>query len=148
MRRKIFSVMFILQLSVAVVAKPPRVNREAIRYTVRLPAVDKVELEKFKTSEMWIEGIEATKVLEGREAQSIAALWRRQDYRLGSAECHYPAFGIKFYSGGKLIAHASLCWMCDNVAFLTPGLRSKQGFAGKSRRGKELLDLFARAFPR
>jgi hypothetical protein len=147
MRHQLYSVMLLLLLSIAVAAKPGRVNREAIRYTIRLPAVDKVELEKFKTREMWVESVEATKVLEGKEAQAVAVLWRRQDYRLGSAECHYPAVGIKFYSGGKVIAHASLCWMCDNIIFLTPDLRLKQSFAGHSKRGKELLDVFARAFP-
>lgn len=147
MQRKLFSVILIVQLAVTVAATPPRVNREAIRYTVRLPAVDRIELEKFETREMRIESIAATKVLEGSEAKAVAALWRKQDYRSLAAICHYPAFGIKFYSKGKLLAYASLCWECNNIVFITPKLELKQAFAGNSKRGHELLEVFTRAFP-
>jgi hypothetical protein len=147
MSRKLFSLMLIMQLGVAVAATPARVNREAIRYTVRLPAVDKIELEKFNPTEMRIESIVATKVLEGKEAQAVAALWRKQDYRSIVATCHYPAFGIKFYSNGKLISYASVCWECENIMFLTPKLSARQGFDGTSKKGKELLEVFTRAFP-
>ena len=150
MRFKVCLLLLILLSSTAVEAKPGPVSadRVALRYTRRLPPVDKVELEKFKTSEMWVESIEATKVVEGREAQAIASLWRTQNYRSISPICHYPAFGIKFYSKGKLILYASLCWQCDNMVFLTPKLGSKQGFDGSSRKGKELLAVFSKAFSR
>ena len=151
MWRKLFTVLLIAQLGVTVAAKPHRkrngVNPDMRRYTLKLPAVDKVELEKFKTREMWVESIEATKVLEGSDAQAVAALWRKQDYRRLAAICHYPAYGIKFYSKGKLLAYASLCWECDNIIFLTPKLEGKQAFDGDSKRGRELLEVFTRAFP-
>jgi hypothetical protein len=147
MWRKILAVFLITQPGLTVAAKPARANRDAIPYTLRLPDVDKIELEKFKTDGKFVESIEATKVLEGDEAKAVAALWRRQDYRSGAAICHEPAFGIKFYSKGKLISYASLCWQCNNIVFLTPKLKSKQGFTGDSKRGKELLEVFTRAFP-
>lgn len=146
MRRAILSLLLVMQACAAVAAKPARVNREAVPYTVRLPAVDRVELEAYEVAEISIKSVKATRVLEGAEARAFAALWRRQDYKPGSAACHYPFVGVKFYSRGRLLAHASVCWMCDNIAFMTPQLRARQSFAGNSRRGKELADAFARAF--
>ncbi len=146
MRRAILSLLLFTQAGAAAAAKPARVNREAVPYTVRLPAVDRVELEAYEVAEMSIQSVKATRALEGAEARAFAALWRRQDYRRGSAACHYPFVGVRFYSGGRLVAHASVCWMCDNISFMTPRLRANQGFVGGSRRGKELADAFARAF--
>jgi hypothetical protein len=146
MGRAILSLVLLMHAGAAAAAKPARVNREAVPYTVRLPAVDRVELEAYEVAEMDIKSVKATKVLEGAEARAFAALWRRQDYKPGSAACHYPFVGVKFYSKGRLIAHASVCWMCDNIDFLTPRLRHRQSFVGGSRRGKELGAAFARAF--
>ena len=147
MWRTLFVVIVLVQLGLTLAAKPSPVNREAIRYTLRLPAVDKIELQKLKPEGRTFEAVEATKVIEGDEARAVASLWRKQDYRSIAAICHYPAFGIKFYAKGELIAHASLCWDCDNIVFLTPKLKAKQGFTGDSKRGKELLDVFSQAFP-
>ncbi len=145
--RFVLSVSLLLPTCAAASAKPPRADREAVPYTVRLPAVDRVELETFNVIEEAIESVEAVKVLEGREARAFAALWRGQDYRHGSAACHHPFFGVKFYSRGRVIAHASVCWACDNINFLSPRLYANQGFVGGSRKGKQLLELFRRAFP-
>lgn len=141
--------LLVILLSSLTIADPARSgdNSEALRYTRRLPRIDKVELEKFKASEIWIESIKARKMIDGREAQAIASLWRTQTYRSRSPICHYPAYGIKFYSKGKLILYASLCWQCDNIEFMTPKLKSRQGFAGSSKKGKELLAVFRAAFP-
>ena len=118
-----------------------------LRYTRRLPSVDRVELQTLKSHEMLIESVQATKVMEGADARRIASLWRRQKYRSFSADCHYPAYGIKFYSRGKLLLYASVCWQCDNIAFIEPkGRYRPQGFDGTSRAGKELLELFEKSF--
>ena len=148
MNRTILCMLLILLSAVAAGATSPPldVNRKVRPYTRNLPRIDKVVLERFKTVEMRVDSIEATKVIEGREVQAIAALWRTQNYRWRTPICHYPAFGIKFYSKGKLILYASLCWECDNIVFLEPRLGVKQGFNGDSRKGKQLLDVFLKAF--
>jgi hypothetical protein len=126
-------------------------NKEAKPYTRDLPAIDKVELLKLDLShsEMWNgKDVEAMKTIEGREARKIASLWRAQAYRSSSAICHEPSYAIKFYSKDKLIAYASVCWMCNNVAFVTPELRRTQGFNGKGIQGQRLLQVFQNAFPK
>lgn len=150
MKRTIWCLLLILLSVGAAEAKSSSldVNRRVRPYTISLPRIDKVELERYKTVEMRIDSIEATKVIEGREAQAIAALWRAQNYRWRTPICHYPAFGIKFYSKGKLILYASLCWQCDNIIFREPRLGVMQGFNGSSRKGKQLLEVFLKAFPR
>lgn len=50
----------------------------------------------------------------GNDAKVIAVLWR--SVPAGSqARCHTPPFGLRFFLGEKLVAEASLCWMCNNV---------------------------------
>lgn len=58
-------VIVLVQLGLTLAAKPSPVNREAIRYTLRLPAVDKIELQKLKPEGRTFEAVEATKVIEG-----------------------------------------------------------------------------------
>ena len=138
--------LFSLLPAAAVTAQPGRGYALTTRLTRRLPAVDKVELEKYKTHEMRIESVEATKTLEGGEARRVARLWRAQNYRPRDPMCHYPVFGIKFYSKGALLLHASVCWECDNIAFMTPRAKGRQGFNGRSAKGKELLGVFLKSF--
>lgn len=128
-------------------ANPFPDRKVPLRYKSKLPRIDKVELQKLKTREMWFESIEATKFIEGSEAQAIATLWRTQNFTSISAMCHYPAFGIKFYSRGKVILYASLCWECDNILVMEPTREDRQGFKGGSRKGQELLKVFTSAFP-
>src|SRR5260370_31062763 len=116
-----------------------------LRYSRRLPRIDKVELQQLKAHEMRIESVEATRVIEGRDARLIATLWRTQRYRSFSADCHYPAYGIKFYAHGKLVLYATLCWQCENIAFIEPR-SGTQGFDGTSSKGKALLELFEKSF--
>jgi hypothetical protein len=136
------SILMAVAFTVAVNAK-----NVPLRYTRRLPAVDKVELQKLKQSEMRIESIEATKILGGKQARHVAALWRGQRFRSRSPDCHYPAYGVKFYSRGKLVLYASLCWECDNIILLEPSLGEKQGFDGDSPAGKRLLELLKTSVP-
>ena len=118
-----------------------------LRYTRRLPPIDKVEIQKLKQVEGRIDSIEAAKMLDGKSATSFAALWRAQRFRSRSADCHYPAYGVKFYAKDKLVLSASLCWECDNIVFMEPSLGVKQGFEGESQKGKELLELMKRSLP-
>lgn len=129
-------------------AKASQIKRVPLRFTRRLPRIDKVELQKLKTKEIWFESIEATKLIEGSEAQAIAALWRTQNYNSFNSICHYPVYGIKFYSRGKVILYASVCWACENILVMEPTLGARQSFDGESRKGQELLKVFSSAFPR
>jgi len=127
-----------------------RGHKEIIPYTLKLPAIDKVELLKVKAIEgIWsrIGPVETSKVIEGSEAQKIASLWRAQTFRSYSSICHNPVYAIRFYSAGRPIVYASLCWMCNNIGFITPQFDFTQGFNGESRRGQDLLQIFRRAFP-
>lgn len=90
--------------------------------------------------------MEATKIVEGDEAQRIASLWRTQQYRPYTASCHLPAYAIKFYSEGKVLVYASLCWECDNIDFISPELKRTQGFDGRGKKGQQLLEVFTKAF--
>jgi hypothetical protein len=117
-----------------------------LRYTRRLPRVDKVELQKVQSAELGIRSIESVKIVEGKQAEAIAALWRTQNFRSMSPECHQPGYAIKFYAHGRLLLYASLCWECDNIDFLEPTLNASQGFNGSSRKGQALLALLRTSF--
>lgn len=122
-------------------------RKEYLPYTRNLPPVDKVELLKLKlVGEEWNGEILATKVLEGAEAQKLASLWRRQTYTSGLAACHNPAYAVKFYSRGKLLAYASVCWSCNNIFMITPKLTTTQSFRGYDRRGEQLSEVLDAAF--
>jgi len=120
-----------------------------VQYTRKLPRIDKVELQKIQPKDMWIGTILGSKTLEGKEARRIASLWRAQKFRSYSAICHEPVYGIKFFSKGRLILYASVCWDCNNIILQEPQLKSggKQGFNGESKMGRRLLEEFMRIFP-
>jgi hypothetical protein len=148
MKHNIFCLFIILLTSVAVQANSSHldVQRKLRPYTRNLPRIDKVELETYNLMEMRVESIARTKTIEGREARAIASLWRTQNYRSFNPICHFPTFGIKFYSKGKLILYATLCWQCDNIVIREPKLRMSQGFDGKSKKGQQLLEALKGAF--
>jgi len=115
------------------------------RLTRTLPTIDKVELQAVIDSELWIKSVEATKTIEGVEAQKVAQLWRSQKWDRSAFACHRPVYAIKFFSHGKLIFYASICWECHNVYFLEPDTRKivgSVGFNSASGKGRELLNLF------
>src|SRR5205807_10126549 len=109
------------------------------RYTRRLPQIDRIELQKVQSAELGIRSVQAVKTIEGKQAQTFAALWRTQNFRSIAPECHQPGFAIRFYAHGTLLLYASLCWECDNIEFLEPKLGGYQGFNGSSRKGRALL---------
>jgi hypothetical protein len=134
----------------AATASPAISGRDSkfVGFTTRLPPIDKIELQEVEAKELWIKRVLATKTLEGREAQSVAKLWRSQRYGDMGAACHYPVYAIKFYSQGKQIAYASLCWECKNIIFVEPELDASLGFAANGARGRQLLAVFKKAFPK
>jgi hypothetical protein len=137
-------------VAVVVIAAPakPGIDAKFARFTTKLPPIDKIELQEVEANELWIKRVLATKTIEGREAHSVARLWRAQKYGGMGAACHYPVYAIKFYSQGKPIAYASLCWECKNVVFVEPDLNDSLGFAANGTRGRQLLAVFKKAFPK
>jgi hypothetical protein len=148
MKKTIFSVTLILLLSFCCFGQGS-IAKEAMPSTKKLPLIDKVELTELKVKgDLWDgSSIKGKRIVEGKEAQGIAALWRTQDYGFDAAACHNPAYAIKFYSKGQEILYATLCWQCDNICFIAPKLKRCQGFSGKSRSGKKLLKVFTDTFP-
>jgi hypothetical protein len=144
---KIGAIFLFTALLVAMAPLGVGAENVSLRYTRRLPRVDKVELQKVQSGEIGIRSIVSVKTVEGKQANAIATLWRTQNFRSRSAACHQPAYAIKFYAHGKLLLYASLCWDCDNIDFIEPTLNASQGFNGSSRKGQALLALLQRSLP-
>ena len=105
-------------------------------YTRNLPKVDKVELFKLTLKDdKWTGAIDGTRVMTGSEARKVASLWRRQTYDSSTSACHEPAYAIKFYFEGKVIAYASICWGCNSILMITPDLGETQSFGGGDKHG-------------
>jgi hypothetical protein len=129
--------------------KRSEINRKTLPYTKRLPSVDKVELLKIGSTNEGGEilSIAATKVVEDTQARTIARKWRSQAFDLNyRAMCHEPPYAIRFFSRGKVVLYASICWACSNIVILEPVV-SGQGFKSDSRAANNLLRIFANAFP-
>ena len=125
-----------------------RVDKEYRLLTQKLTSVDKIELFKLKLDYgQWTKEFENSKTIKGVEAKNIAALWRTQTYRPGLSACHNPIYGIKFYSGEKLIVFATVCWDCNTVGFEKPYINDTQMFDGSNKQGQQLLKFFQDAFP-
>jgi hypothetical protein len=124
-----------------------RRNSVVAGLTGRLPAVDKIELQEVEGEELWIKRVLRTKTIEGRDAQAVARLWRSQKYYVAGDACHLPVYAIRFFSQGKSIAYATLCWECKNIFFVEPKINDAPGFAANRPRGRQLLAVFKKAFP-
>jgi len=135
---RVLSSLLMLCVVHGVLGRTPRFpgHQEFRRYTRNLAVVDKIELLKIELKDdRWDGEITASKVLRGTEAQKVASLWRRQTYTSSLAACHEPAYAIKFYSGKRLIAYASVCWSCNSIFFIEPNLHRTQSFAGATKEG-------------
>ena len=90
-----------------------------------------------------IERVDATKVIEGQEVQEIVRAWRQQRFAgYSAAACHQPPYAIRFYSRGKVVLFASLCWMCQNVTFLVPEEKGWIRFDAGSNEARRLREIF------
>jgi hypothetical protein len=134
---------------ILIVTCPAKSGRDSVvvGLTTRLPAIDKIELQEVEANELWIKRVVATKTIQGPEAQAVARLWRSQKYSVTGDACHRPVYAIRFYSQGKSIAYASLCWECKNIFFIEPNINDAPGFAANGTRGRQLLAVFKKAFP-
>lgn len=62
--------------------------------------------------------------------------------------CHQPAYGIKFYSKGRLLLFATICWSCRNIDLIVPESKGWIEFDSLSRNGQLLKRVFTNAFPK
>jgi hypothetical protein len=122
-------------------------KKSVSKYTSQLPAVDKIELLKVRYGKWEVEAVEATEILPDKDVRAFASLWRRQKYFPNAPICHRPIYAVKLYSRGKLTLYASLCWECNNIAFIQPTFGSLYGFDGRTKNGQAMLDFFKRVFP-
>ena len=147
--RLIFALLLLLSIVPASMAQPRRFmgKKEFLPYTRNLPAIDRVELLKLEMkNDQWDGEIESRRLLQGTKAQRVASLWRKQTYNQSDSACHEPADAIKFYSKGKLVAYATVCFACSNISLITPKLKRTQNFDAGNKLGEQLYDVFRLAF--
>ena len=146
---RILIFLLVLCIVPAAVGRTPRFRgrKEFLSYTRNLPRIDKIELLKLELKDdRWDGEIAASKVLKGAEAQKVASLWRSQTYTPNISACDEPAHAIKFYSQGKLLAYASVCFACENIFFITPKSTRGQTFAAGNKKGEQLSEVFRLSF--
>ncbi|MGH9763303.1 MAG: hypothetical protein ACREDR_15075 [Blastocatellia bacterium] len=114
-----------------------------------LTRVDRVELLSIDSRMGEIQKVNETKSIDGNTAQPIADVWRAQKLTgWSAAACHEPPFAIKFYSKGKVVLFATICWACSNITFIVPNRRHWVAFQARSLEGQRLKDIFINAFPK
>ena len=89
-----------------------------------------------------------TKSLSGGDVDKFASLWRAQTFGPEfQALCHSPAYGLRFYSGRRVVFETSLCFHCSN--FCVTGLFGSGfwGFDTSSPKAEELLRDLQEIFP-
>lgn len=113
-----------------------------------LTNIDKVELMSIESRMGNIEKVEATKLVEGQEAQNILAIWRKQKFSgYSAAACHLPPYALRFYSKGQVVLFATVCWACHNVTFIVPNTKRWVDFKSDLQAAKLLREIFEKAFP-
>ena len=66
--------------------------------------INKIELLSVESRMGNIEKVEATKLVERKEAQNILGVWRKQKlWGYSNAACHQPPYALKSYSKGKMV---------------------------------------------
>jgi hypothetical protein len=122
-------------------------RKQAERYLRNLPAIEKVELVKFKQDENVRDSqIERSTFVEGAQARKIGSLWRTQTYGPDKSVCHYPAYAVRFYVKGQPLVYATVCWACNNILFFAPDFQGGLHFDGDDKNGQQLLEMFKEAF--
>ena len=104
-------------------------------------------------TETWTK-LHGTKTLRGDDAERIAALWRELAPKppppgafVGLAKCHVPGFAFRFYSGDKLLAESTVCWLCGNFGIRMGDKFATRGFDPKLQPAKDLLTAGLDLFP-
>jgi hypothetical protein len=109
--------------------------------------VDKVELFRIDDSGQDVGPVNGKRLIEGRAAEKIARVWRKQTFvGRSTAACHNPPYSISFYSRGRVVLSGSVCWACSNVYFGVPKRKYMVKFLADSPTGQLLYETFRKAF--
>lgn len=137
-------------------AQPKKAYRSS---TKNLPSIDKIKVYQLYRADL--QGIDqsrngerlAEKILKGREVKKVTDVWRKLEYRSGLSACHEPHYSVEFYSKGRLIVQASVCWSCNNIFFSVPKLfknvnfeNNTQNFTAEGKFSQQLLEIFKNTF--
>jgi tetratricopeptide (TPR) repeat protein len=140
----------ILFLIVPAVAAGWRIPANLRPVTIRLPKVDRVTLYKIKPrgeQDPRPSGeYEAERTTTGKDAETIAGLWRELGFGPNPSKCHIPRHEIRFFQGNRVVATAAVCFECENLTF--PAIKDSEtlGFDLKSPRGTLFRKVFDGAF--
>ena len=69
------------------------------------------------------------------------------DARPCAALCHHPSYGLRFYSGSKLLFETTVCFHCSNFFFSDLLGSGFAGFDTDTPKADELLRRLQQAFP-
>lgn len=148
---KSVSLFIVLMVSLTFVQAQTYKRKSKTDTSFRAPIIrniDKVELMSIESRMGDIEKVDATKSIEGADAQNILGVWRKQQLiGYSAAACHQPPYALKFYSKGKMVLFATVCWECHNIAFIIPDVKHWVEFQSDSQTAKALKKIFERAFP-
>lgn len=119
---------------------------QADRVVVSLLDLDGTETEKFpiRPYDMNAAVIKSIQ-LDGQAAEDLARLWRTRGFGGGYMFCHFPAYGLRFFAGDKLLVETSLCWMCQNC--YVQEIDGGYDWLGFHDRGGELYKELSRLLP-
>ena len=144
----LFTLMFVLPIFVQANKHNPMPKSNSSFRAPALRNIDKVELLSIQSRMGNIEKVDATKLVVGKEIKKIVNIWKKQRFEgYSAAACHHPPYAIKFYSKGKVVLFASVCWMCHNITFIVPQVKTWIRFSSRSKEAMMLREIFQKAFP-
>ena len=145
------SVALLSLMIVPAISVQAQANKRKSQVSFRAPIlrnIDKVELMSIESRMGDVEKVDATKIVEGQDARNIFAIWRKQKFTgYSAAACHQPPYALKFYSKGKVVLFATVCWACHNVTFIVPDTKHWVDFKSDAQAAKLLREIFEKAFP-
>jgi hypothetical protein len=85
--------------------------------------------------------------LSAQDTDAFTQIWRLHEFGSEwSGMCHYPGYGLRFYSGSTLQFETSLCFLCTNFYVTYMGESHWCGFNGRAET-IELLRILQKAIP-
>jgi hypothetical protein len=93
-------------------------ERELRALTIKLPDVERIEVELVHVHFDTIDKVLDSKILTGDQVKELENLWRSQSYTFdGHVLCHEPIYRIRFFKDNALLTEATVCFQCHNIYF-------------------------------
>ena len=71
--------------------------------------------------------------IQGDDLRAISTGWSETLWVPGGGYlCHNPAYGIRFYKQGNIIAEVAICWSCHNITIESPVMHGLYPFDAQS----------------